>query len=312
MPRRHLTTLALVALALTGCKEQASVSAPRPSGTLTPNTPHDQGLPGFFSPQPGEEWIYQVHRDLPPDSVLSDDDQLRSIDLPGGGFRLSIERRRVCQGTQSPEPEAEALTVFELSEAGTVTGLEFFDIGPQGLVAKGWKTSATSPDQKLALLTPGVLLASPHMAGGHAWTATGIHQQQEFHFRLIEHTTITVPAGTYEVARLEMNSGDDSSAIRRTLWFAHKVGIVKEESVYYGDRSILVRESAELISWTQPTPPETTPPEPVMEILEENGPPEDPATSTPIEEEPTPDSKDEPDEDESPADQEAQEEPTGT
>ena len=79
-------------LGLTACKQQEEAGGP-PNPNPAPRLPAPssepatgkQGLEGFFTPRAGETWTYLVHRDLPPDSLLSDDDQLRSSDLPGGG-----------------------------------------------------------------------------------------------------------------------------------------------------------------------------------------------------------------------------------
>ncbi|MDA0767897.1 MAG: hypothetical protein O3A92_13880, partial [Verrucomicrobia bacterium] len=253
---------------LRGCGEKESAKAPSsPPPTVAPaaDAPDEtQGLAGFFAPKPGESWTYEVHRDLPPDTVLNDDDQLRSSSLPGGGFRFTNERHRLCEGVQSPPESDTPLTVLTLSENGIPSGTEYLDIGPQGMVARGWKQAGTV-DLPLQLIDPGILLAAPGMTGGQTWTSTGTSTEQTFQFRVIERTKLTVPAGTYETVRLQMNSANDSKAIRRTLWFAENVGIIKEESIYYDNQRITVRETSVLTAWSTPgsePATETAPSEP--------------------------------------------------
>jgi hypothetical protein len=220
--------------------------------------------------------------------VLNDDDQLRSADLPGGGYRFSLKRQRVCLGPTTPANADGELTVMELFEDGVTLGQEYLDIGADGMVARGWIPAGTPPP-KLQLLTPGVLLASPLMAGGQVWTSVGANPNQEFQFRVLERTMLTVPAGTYEAVRLQMNSGTGKRAVRRTLWFAENVGILKEETIYYNESRITMREASELTSWTQPAPEteEEVAPEPdvtgATEIIADPFPSESPAEDSPPE-----------------------------
>ncbi len=266
LPRKSILLPALLGAALMSCGEKQGAKAPSPpSPTVAPAPDGTQGLAGFFAPKPGESWTYEVHRDLPPDTVLNDDDQLRSSSLPGGGFRFTNERHRLCVGVQSPPESDTPLTVLTLSENGIPSGTEYLDIGPQGMVARGWKQAGTV-DLPLKLIDPGILLAAPGMTGGQTWTSTGPSAEQSFQFRVIERTKLTVPAGTYEAVRLQMNSANDSKAIRRTLWFAENVGIIKEESIYYDKQRITVRETSVLTAWTTPgsepdTEPDTSEPE---------------------------------------------------
>jgi|GEM_PF-1209833 len=267
-PRKSLLLLpALLGAALIGCGGKESAQDPSsPPPTVAPAAAPDgtQGLAGFFAPKPGESWTYEVHRDLPPDTVLNDDDQLRSSSLPGGGFRFTNERHRLCEGVQNPPESDTPLTVLTLSENGIPSGTEYLDIGPQGMVARGWKQAGTV-DLPLQLIDPGILLAAPGMTGGQTWTSTGTSTEQTFQFRVIERTKLTVPAGTYETVRLQMNSANDSKAIRRTLWFAENVGIIKEESIYYDNQRITVRETSVLTAWSTPgskPASESAPPDP--------------------------------------------------
>lgn len=266
---------ALLCAALLGCGEEPSQAEfkPSPKKSKTVEQHQGQGLPGFFNPRAGETWTYKVLRDVPPDTVLNDDDQLASTDLPGGGYRFTLERKRVCLGVQTPPESDIELTAFDLSEDGIPNGREFLDISADGMIARGWKP-AGKLDLKLQLLTPGVLLASPQMSGGQVWKSMGTSPSQEFQFRVLERTTLDLPAGSYETVRLQMNSGTESRAVRRTLWFAENVGIVKEEILYFNERKITLRESAELISWTAPTEDEPIPETPEAPDEEEESSPE--------------------------------------
>lgn len=291
MSTRLACFLALLGIALSSCKDDSTAQvAPQPAAPppAKADEPEPQGLPGFFAPRLGETWTYDFHRDVPPDSVLNDDDQLRSVDLPGGGYRFTSVRNRVCLGTQTPEGSDTPLTVLELSDDGISTGLEYLDIGPDGMIARAWQP-AGAISSKLQLLDPGIRLAAPGMTGGQSWTSTGTSPKQTYQFRVIERSKVTVPAGTWEAVKLQMNSGSASRATRRTLWFAENVGIIKEETIQFNDRRIITKHTSVLTAWT--VPEESLPVEPVTEepVEPEEAPTEEPENEDPA----TPESKDE-------------------
>ena len=110
-----------------------------------------------------------------------------------------------------------------------------------------------------------MLLASPGMTGGQSWESNGSSPGQPIQFRVIERSTIEVPAGSFETVRIQMNTGNNSRGVRRTLWFAENVGIVQEETIHYDEHRITVRESITLTGWTLPAAEEKSPPPPPEE-----------------------------------------------
>jgi hypothetical protein len=97
------------------------------------------------------------------------------------------------------------------------------------------------------------------MEAGQVWEGVGLDPARTFLFRVIERAQVTVPAGTFDAARIQItsdhfsNDDEDVMTLKRTVWFAENVGIVKEEVVSYDSQKVLVRESAELIHWVIPS-----------------------------------------------------------
>ena len=246
-------------LVLANCRDKETVSAPPP--------PLTQGVEGFFNPQVNESWTYAGTRDFPPGTSLGTDESKQAITLPGGAQRLPFERRRVCTGLYRPGGSDRDLTTFDIYENGTLTEREIYDITSDGVIGRGW-APAGIPLTNEALLNPGIRIASPGMSGGHSWSATSGTSGRVFHLKVIERGKLTVPAGTFEASRLRITTTGDEQSIKRTVWFAENVGIVKEEIIHYGPRQIRAREQLELVRWSLPSlagPPEPAPPQDPIE-----------------------------------------------
>jgi hypothetical protein len=240
---RYGTALAVLAFASCGEREEA-VPPPPP--------PPTQGAPGVFVPHVNQSWTYAGTRDFPPGSKFSPADEDRVRNLPGDAARLKFERRRVCTGLYRPEGSDQEFTTFDIYEDGSLTEREIYDITADGVVGRGW-APAEIPLTEGVLLTPGVMIAVRAMAGGQSWSVASGDSGRLFQLQVIERTDITVPAGTFEAARLRITTEGDEQSTKRTVWFAENVGIVKEEVIHYDDNQIRIREQLELIHWVIPS-----------------------------------------------------------
>lgn len=211
-----------------------------------------QGLANFFEPRPGETWSYKVERRLPRNARLSAEDEARNPSFSPAGYRVEFVRKRLCIGMRQPDGTDERLTCFDLFEDGVLKERELYEIGPEGLFGRGWARTDHGRDR--TVLTEPIPIAFPRMEAGKSWEALGNDIQREFSFRVIERAEITVPAGTFEAARIQITSESAGNHLKHTIWFAENVGIVKEESVRSSAETVLLREKSELIDWHVPDP----------------------------------------------------------
>ena len=189
-------------------------------------------------------------RYLPKHAQLSAADRRRHTSLSRDGYRLEFERKRICAGLLRPEGADEEFTCIDIFEDGKKKERELYDVSPEGMFGRGW--AHTDGDESQIQLTEPVPIAVPRMAAGESWEAESSDDNRTFLFRVIERTAVTVPAGTFETARIQITSEADGGYLEHTIWFAENVGIVKEESVRSSHETILVRESSELIEWQLP------------------------------------------------------------
>jgi len=64
---------------------------------------------------------------------------------------------------------------------------------------------------------------------------------------VVDREDVTVPAGTFRSIRLLMIGKDSDLEMRRTIWFAPRVGIVKELTTRYAKDTMLLHQNQELI-----------------------------------------------------------------
>ena len=216
-----------------------------------------QGVEGYFNPQNGETWKYKVQKEVPIEIALSVAEASRRPQRTESGHLITFERVRTCTGPRQLEGGAGTVTSMEILENGIRRGEELYDIGPKGIFSRGWLGHEQDKAGARVLLKDPVPIAMTKMQPGQVWTASGLDPDRRFLFRVIEHARVTVPAGKFDAARIQITSSLGGKSLKRTIWFAENVGIVKEESVYYGPQRTRVREHAELVHWVVPS---TAPP----------------------------------------------------
>jgi hypothetical protein len=240
--------LAWACALLSGCGEEPDENALSDEG---PAAPEENGRV-FFSPRKGEVWKYKVQKEIPIELQLSDDDADPPPERTESGHLITFERVRTCTGRKHILGAEKMLTTMQISENGELRGEELYGLGGEGVISRGWIPAGT-PVSEAKLLTPGVALATPNMRPGQIWERMGREPGRSFLFRVIEQCQVTVPAGTFDTFRIQIISEQDTSALKRTIWFAEKVGIVKEEVIYYGELRVRVRERSELVHWIVPS-----------------------------------------------------------
>lgn len=279
-PIRTLGLLAGIAL-LSACSktEQADNSEETPAVEAK----------SFFAPRPGETWKYKVQKEIPIELQLSELDASRHPEPTESGHLITFEQVRTCLGEREIEGLNEELTTIAITEDGKVLGEELYEISAVGIFSRGWIPAGVE-DALANLLPEGVAIATANMQPGQQWQSAGTDPGTPFLFRVIERGKVTVPAGTFEAARIQITSEKISihpiteeehvTYLKRTLWFADGVGVVKEDIVYYGEQRVRVKQHSELVHWVVPTDK----PEPAAVVVSTEGPREpvpDPVKFTP-------------------------------
>ncbi|MEE3179305.1 MAG: hypothetical protein VX317_06455, partial [Verrucomicrobiota bacterium] len=229
-------------LALGGCGKTAG-----------PDTTREQDGPevAYFSPHPGETWKYKVQKEIPIELRLSEADAALRPQLTDTAHLITFEQIRTCTGEREIEALGKTLTTIAISENGKVMGEELYQLGPEGILSWGW-IPANVKNGEAHLLEEGVAIATPDMQPGQTWEWLGRDSGNPFLFRVIERGMVTVPAGTFQATRIQITSekisphpvtGDDHvTYLKRSLWFAKNVGVIKEDIVYYGEQHVRVRQ----------------------------------------------------------------------
>ena len=242
-----------LAVGLAALHPSACRNSSRSGQSEASSRPPSRGVDGFFAPEPGETWIYEVRREVPFEAGLPAADKAAFPDRTDTSHLTTTERRRTCTGAEQVPGAKHPLTVIDLYEDEQFRGRELYDINPRGVFSRGWLDA--KDNNRSHVLEQGVAVAPRALVPGTSWLNSGRDAGRLFHFRIVERTSVTVPAGTFETARIQITNHQHGKGLKRTIWFAENVGIVKEESVYYDASQVHIRERAILTDWILPETP---------------------------------------------------------
>ncbi len=216
----------------------------------------------YFTPMPGEVWKYRIHKEIPIELRLSKADASLRPQRTDTAHLITFEQVRTCTGEREINRLGKKLTTIAISENGKTLGEELYQIGPEGILSWGW-IPARIDEEDAPLLDEGVAIASPSMEPGQSWESLGRDPENPFLFRVIERGPVTVPAGTFQSIRIQITSrkitphpvtGEDQAThLKRSLWLAEEVGVIKEDIVYYDEQHVKVKQRAELVRWIPPS-----------------------------------------------------------
>lgn len=240
-----------------GCREE---TASRRLGVLPSQMIEDNAI-CYFSPVSGEIWKYRVEKAIPLGVSLSPADARRHTKSTDVAQLITFEQTRRCNGRRNFEGVTPALTAVAIMEDDKLLGEEFYEIHMDGVFSWGWIPDDMKADGA-QLLEKGVPLAKAPMCPGQSWESNGRKSGEPFLFKVIERRDITVPAGTFRATRIQITNESSSAnpvtgeeqatSLKRSLWLAEDVGIVKEEIVYYSGGQVTVKQTSELVQWILP------------------------------------------------------------
>ena len=185
----------------------------------------------------GDIWRYRV------ESVLKRAD--------GGDETRVVERVRKYLGVTGETEAGEPLESFEIIDDGVPVERELVRILPDQILACG-SLSLQQPGAKPIVFANPVPFVSKGLQGGEDLPSIrfggGGDVEVVRKIRVIGPEDIEVKAGRFQTIKLLFTGQDGALGIRRTVWFAEGVGIIREEKERFTSAGVLARESHELLA----------------------------------------------------------------
>lgn len=184
----------------------------------------------------GDHWVYNVNLQIPPDVTSAGASE---IDTNHPLTRTYIGKIVPAEGL----PEVDC---FEVTGPSLPVEREFVDIHPDRVLIRGSMLMRPETTHPMWLDHPVPFVFAGMKAGTElpeVQTKSGSLSRKT---QVIARESVTVPAGTYPSIRLLMSGMDGELELKRTIWFAPRVGIVREEKVRYRLGKLVFRETHEL------------------------------------------------------------------
>lgn len=185
----------------------------------------------------GDSWRYKVKVEVPP-GVTSEGAAAIEIDQE----KTRVFKGKVFVSEQYPEVDA-----FDVSVIGQPVERELVEIHDDRILMRG-STQPEVPDAKPIWLDPPVPFVTAGLRAGDTLASLGVQDgARKRALNVVAREKVTVPAGEYNAIRLLMTGNDGQFEVRRTTWFVPRVGIVKEDKARYAGKTLLFRETTELV-----------------------------------------------------------------
>jgi hypothetical protein len=237
LPFNPFAALLVTAIALCGCDDK------KPASVVAPLTPTTAALVEKDTPllpvKIGDTWNYRVLVEIAPGVTAPDADEVQ----------VTSKRTRTYIGKIRLEVDSPELDCFEVTTADTPPERELVEIHEDRILMRG--SLVMAPDRKPLIYDKPVPFIIAGMRAGTQFheisLSDGLNTRQ---IQTVGRESVTVPAGTFEAVRLMMTGKDGEFDLRRTIWFAPRTGIVREEQARYAVEKLLYREVHELVSFT--------------------------------------------------------------
>lgn len=230
-----LVLASLLFFPISGCRKTETPAAPQPEEV---NRLAEEDIP-VLPVAAGQRWLYLVTIENPQDS--------RS----GGQTQGKFERSRVYRGKIDPGNGKPPADCFEVSAAGAKTMREFVHIEAGEIRLLGQAEVEPGGGQKSPIwFEHPIPFFRAGLSAGDSLPMTVLKKDKNLWrgTRVIGRETVTVPAGSFNVVRLQMFGVDGRVSLRKTYWFAPGKGIIREEKIREVEGKPVMVETDELIS----------------------------------------------------------------
>lgn len=236
MKRRitHLLPVCLVFLA--ACEDKKEEKALDDKVSEVGKALADADMP-MLPVKKGDFWKYSVRTEIPA--------SLTTVDSAPMDVTTQMIRKYI--GKIDVPGKASQVDTFEVKTPGQPVQHEFVEIYDNGVMMRG-SMFPEQPDAKPVWMEPAVLFVFAGMRPGQESANVSIFEgAANREIQVVARESITVPADDFNAIRLLMTGNDEDVVIRKTTWFAPKIGIVKEETVRYVGDKLIFRNTMELV-----------------------------------------------------------------
>lgn len=242
------TMLAMCLLAACERKQDPASGAPAASPPPTADSPADP--PSALSEIPllpitkGDFWRYQVHVEVNAPGQAATAPQAKTY-----------QSTRTYLGKLKPAPDKPEVDTFEVVIPDSPTERELVEIYQDRILMRGTVKTNSSEEPKLMWLDPPVPFVLSNIRSGSSLPSLTVAQGEATRgISVVGREEVTVPAGTFRSIRLLMTGKDSGLEMRRTIWFAPGIGIVKEQTARYTADTLLFRQTQELAETSKRRP----------------------------------------------------------
>lgn len=227
-------------LALTSCKEEQApppATTPQtPAAAVTPD-PKAAGEIPLLAIKKGDFWRYVVQVEV------------TSQDQPDSPPQITRhETTRTFLGKIKPAADKPEVDAFEVVVPNTPTERELVEIYDDRILMRGSIRITDGVASPPMWLEPPVPFVLSNIRTGSSMPALSVAEGERTRgIFVVGREDVTVPAGTFRAIRLLMTGKDLELEMRRTIWFAPGVGIVKELNTRYTKEIMLLRQTQELV-----------------------------------------------------------------
>ncbi len=239
MKKRPLHLIPLCLIFIPACEEKKTAEEEPPFISNVTKSITNTDIP-ILPVTKGDKWVYSIQTEIPAGVTSANS---AAVDVETRMDREYIGKIRI----PGKEPEVDA---FEVKSPGQPVQRELVEIYDNRVMMRG-SMLPDDPEGKVSWLEPAVVFVFAGMRPGQESANISIFEgTRNRAIQVVARESVTVPAGEFDTIRLLMTGNDDEVTIRKTTWFAPKVGIVKEETVRYVDDNLIYRSTTELLEKT--------------------------------------------------------------
>lgn len=198
---------------------------------------------------PGDVWEYNVSIEVAAGAALPEAFKGSKLEETADGIKVHAFREtETYLGREPIGSDQRLVDVFEIRRSGKLVERKFLEIGNS--MVSLWGNQEMHPQEKTPrLLANGLAVLREDFRGGEIF-------QSEFKTRGKEHTMtirvngmekVTVPAGEFDAARVEVNIRGVSTSLQ-TFWFVKGVGFIKDTKEVFLNDILLYEQTRELVA----------------------------------------------------------------
>jgi len=185
----------------------------------------------------GDYWKYKVRVEIPA-GITSEG---------SSAVEIETEKTRTFLGKVEVSENHPPTDAFDVVVPGQPVGRELVEIKEDRILMRGSSQPETLGSKPI-WMEPAIAFVVAGMRPGQQITPFSIQEgASKRSMKVIAREAVVVPAGSYPAIRLLMTGNDGQFEVRRTTWFAPRIGIVKEEKTRYAGDKLIFRETTELI-----------------------------------------------------------------